>query len=597
MVDKRGPTAGGHHHVKNLKQQKSCRRLVAEMVELVEENDHDSLAFLARNCGVPPQLRHVVWPILLKYHPMCISPNIVSNVVAWDPTANSYRLVESERNHKGDTSPEDLEAAIMHDLRKYFHSRSNGNGNGYTTTSSSEVSTISSMDTSLLTAEDELEVLEALKRAVLRFLDKWSQIFKYESGLAWIATGLAEWVPVQDNGLDDEGPVVLNGKKHSHSHTPPFPHPSGANSLCVTPTIGNSQNNLCLSYLYKEYPLPRPLRHRLPKEPPFAFEQIFERLALVILHCPDSILAQKQLALQSNSKGPLTNYFPIISGGDLTYQTQVFFKVFSSILPELYQPFTEESVLQSSNKRSSWLYWWVKCSGARALQRQDRARLWDILLGWRPPPDMDSINFYLNYNTKKFDHLYKAPSSKHREFLNSIAKSDPFWFPDLNPIPLGTAKYKFDYEVLKKILLDNRDGRSSDDQLTMKDTRDDGICYSLIDPHMQIIFVYIAILQYNEFKLLEFEETETSEYLNNVPMLSKADDICYRKLYEPESLADIANSGSQEDLHKRPGSSNMLIEVGNDAKASHSFNDLLNMAGDIWRKWLWSELEDSSLYG
>lgn len=592
MVDKKGSMASGHHHhVKNLKQQQRNRMLVAEMVDLVEENDHDSLAFLARNCGVPPQLRHIVWPILLKYHPMCISPNIVSNVATWDPTANSYRLVDSERGHKGDSSPEDSEALIMHDLRKYFHSRSNGNVNGYATTSSSEVSTLSSMDTSLLTAEDELEVLEELKMAVIRFLEKWGQIFKYESGLAWIATGLAEWVPVMESSLD-EGPVVLNGKKHSHSHTPPFSHPSGANSLCVTPTTATAHNHLCVSYLYKEYPLPRSLRCKLPREPPFAFDQIFERLALVILHCPDSILAQKQLAFHSNSKESLSNYFPIISGGDLSYQTQVFFRVFSSILPELYQPFTEESVLQSSNKRSSWLYWWIKCSGARALQRQDRARLWDILLGWRPEPNMNCINFYLNYNTKKFDHLYKRPSNKHLDFLKSVAKNDPFWFPDLDSIPLGSAKYKFDYEVLKKILLNNCNGNNADDQTN---TSEDGISYSLIDPHLQLVFVYVAILQYNEFKLLEFEETEISEYLNNVPMLSKADDLCYRKLYELDSLADCPSSGSQEDLHKRPGSSNMLIEVGNDAKASHSFNDLLNMAGDIWRKWLWNELEDSSL--
>lgn len=594
MVDKKGPMSGGHHHVKYVKQQQRFRRLVSEMVQLIEENDHDSLAFLARNCGVPPQLRHVVWPILLKYHPMCISPNITSNVVTWDSSTHTYRLVEGKKAGRGDRSPEDLEALIVHDLRKYLHSRNNGTGNGYATTSSSEVSTICSMDTSVLTAEDELEVVEALKQAVLRFLDKWGRVFKYESGLAWIASGLAEWVPVAEGGLDD-GPVVLNGKKHTHSHAPPYTHTSGSSSLSATPTIAAAANNLCVSYLYKEYPLPRELRRRLPKVPPFAFDQTFERLALVILHTPDSVLAQRQLVFQSNSKESLSNYFPIISGGDLSFQTQVFFRVFSSILPELYQPFTEESVLQSSNKRSSWLYWWAKCSGARALQRQDRARLWDILLGWRPKPNMNCINFYLNYNTKKFDHLYKMPSSKHLEYLTSVARSDPFWFPDLDSIPLGTTKYKFDYEVLKKILLNNRQGDHPEEQ-SQTDEGCDGIPYSLIDPHLQLVFVYVAILQYSESKLLEFEETEISEYLNNVPMLSRADDVCYRRLYEVESLFESSTgSGSQEDLHKRPGSSNMLIEMGNDAKASHSFDDLLNMAGDIWRKWLWNELEDSSL--
>lgn len=586
--------SSSHHHLKHLKHQQRNRRLIETIVELIEENDHDSLAFIARNGGIPPQLRHIVWPILLKYHPMCISPNIVSNVVTWDQQCRSYSLAQGKRE---ETTQEDLESLILHDLRKYFHSRSNGNATGYNT-SSSEVSTVSSMDISLLTLEDESVVLHSLKRAILKFLQKWSKIFKYESGLAWIATGLAEWVPVQEFSLDPEGPVVLTGKKHSHSHISPFTHSHNSGTpMSATPTAAASQNaNVCVSHLFKEYPLPMSLRSRLPSEPVFPFDQIFERLALVILHCPDTILAQKQISFQHSSKeSHLTNYFPVISGGDLPYQTQLLFKVFSTILPELYQPLTEESVLQTSHKRSSWLYWWIKCSGARALQKQDRARLWDILLGWRPEPNMDSINFFLNYNTKKFDHLYRNRFGKHADFLKSMAKNDPFWFPDLDLIPMGTRNYKFDYEVLKEILRRNRYGQNVEDQTSSDELQSDKIPPSLVDPHIQLLFIYVAILQYNEFKLLEFEETEISEFFNNAPMLSKADDICYRKLYDLTTLSDSNSSGSQEDLHKRPNSSNMLIEVGNDAKASHSFDDLLSMAGDIWRRWLWKELEESSI--
>lgn len=146
-----------------------------------------------------------------------------------------------------------------------------------------------------------------------------------------------------------------------------------------------------LSYLYKEYTLPFELRSKLPTTPIFTFDALFERLALVILHCPDTILAHKQLkndsSASSTSKTNMnfnTNYFPIISGGDVSFQTQVFFKVFSSILPELYQPLTEESSLQPSSSRNSWIYWWLKCSGSKALQRQDRGRVWALAAWWRP---------------------------------------------------------------------------------------------------------------------------------------------------------------------------------------------------------------------
>ena len=104
----------------------------------------------------------------------------------------------------------------------------------------------------------------------------------------------------------------------------------------------------------------------------------------------------------------------------------------------------------------------------------------------------------------------------------------------------------------------------------------------------------MAILQFNEFKLLEFEETEIAEFLNNVPMLSKADDTAFKKLFDTGSTLD--NVVLHDEASKRPSSSSnnhMLIEVGSDGKSSHSFNDLMKMAGDIWRKWLWRELEEN----
>lgn len=608
------------HHGKHLKQQQRNRKLVETVIDLVNCNDHNSLAFIARNVGIPPQLRHAVWPILLKYHPMCISPNILSNVFAWDIKEKAYFFIEGGNN---ENKKEDLERIVMNDLKKFFHLRNSNGSNSNSSnknnanthnTSSSEVSTISSMEFNSLSLDDELEILELLKSAILKFLNKWSKVFKYESGLSWIATGLAEWVPVNrgsaaeypDNNdnfnnefddfgydNDDEGPIILNGKKHTHSQ----PH----NSTFPLNNLGPTHSNTCLSYLYKEYPLPRYLRSKLPKVSPFPFSELYERLVLVILHCPDTVLAQKQLKKESpsetnNSNGSaMLNYFPVLSGGDLSFQTQVFFKVFSTILPELYQPFTEESVLQPSSKRTSWLYWWIKCSGARALQRQDRGRLWDILLGWRPEPNMDSINFFLDYNTKKFDHFYHSTPIMHGEFLKSLTKNDPFWFPDLDTIPMGSANFKFDYNIFKEMLKRNQYDQSQDETARSDDNSENKISFSLIDPHMQLLFIYIAILQYNEFKLLEFEETETSEFLNHVPMLSKADDMSYRKLYELGNVTDSSGTNSQEDLQKRPNSSNMMIEVGNDAKASHSFDDLLDMAGDIWRKWLWNELQDSSI--
>ncbi|CAI4063348.1 Oca5p SKDI_08G0130 [Saccharomyces kudriavzevii IFO 1802] len=677
MHDKKSPMANSHY-LKNLKQQFRNKNLIETTIHLVNCNDHDSLAFLARTYGIPPQLRHVVWPILLKYHPMCISPNIASNTISWDPITNDFILNDpflnsktssdkQDRDDEKNVLPYDIESVILHDLKKYFHSRSNPAGsssNANTTNiatptpgSSSDSSTISSMEVLSPSLDFEFQIIETLKNAIVKFLLKWSKIFKYESGLAWIALGLAEWYPIYPyettspfnetrSFYDADDYIVLSGRKHAHLSTSTSannnPHVNtNNNSTNITSGMHNLSINTntslhnspyishTLSYLYREYPLPFELRSKLPIAPIFSFNALFERLALVILHCPDTILAHKQLKNDSNTSSSSkanpnfnTNYFPIISGGDLSFQTQVFFKVFSSILPELYQPLTEESSLQPSSPRSSWIYWWLKCSGSKALQRQDRGRVWDLLLGWRPKPNMNTINFFLNYNDKQMDHLYHdSPQCDNEQYWMkdwiALYNNDPFWFPDLDSMELGSKKFPYDYMVFKELLLRNKYGGTQDKTQTNDTTppTDSGsnedkselkLPFSSIDPHMQLIFIFIAILQFNEFKLLEFEEVEISEFLNNLPLLTKFDDSSYRKLYEntESSVTSLPSSPTTSTMASLQSNSNssahisnhhMLIEVGNDAKASHCFDDLLNMAGDIWRKWLWRELEESSI--
>lgn len=294
----------------------------------------------------------------------------------------------------------------------------------------------------------------------------------------------------------------------------------------------------------------------------------------------------------------------------MSFRSQLFFKVFSVILPELYQPVSDEEALRPS-KKTNWMYWWFKCSGARVFHKQDRARIWDTFLGWRPHPK--SLNFYLNYNTKLFGHLYstRSSSSLDDEFFHKICKygHDAFWFPDLDSMSLGSQDLRCDFQVFSELVRRNKYG-TSDEELEIgpkcvnsnrvKLKRGTDIPFSLLDPHNQLVFIYMAILQQHEFKLLEFEEAEISEFFINVPPLSRADDHSYKKLYESdvESRSISSSETDVEDIIKRPGSSNstshMVIEVGDDDKASNSFDELYNMAGDIWRKWIWRELEDNA---
>ncbi|SCU84855.1 LAFA_0D12420g1_1 [Lachancea sp. 'fantastica'] len=553
-----------HIHWRNEKRKIWQRELVSKVVALLRAEDHDSLALIARTTGIPPQLRKNVWPVLLKYHPMVISPNIMSNTLVWDSQNQNWRYHPETRNS------EEIEHLIVHDLSKYFHRRGPAGNKNHITNSGSS-SQFANEPTTL--SNEELRSIECLKSCICQFLKKWSQFFKYESGLAWIALALAEWYPF------DACNSILPGKRHG----PPV-------------------------NLYDEYYLPEHIRNQIPDRVEFTFNDLYERLVLVILHSPDVPKAER---LAENESDVTSQYYPVISGGDLAFQCQLFFKVFSIVLPELYQPVSDEESLRPS-KKTNWMYWWFKCSGARALHKQDRGRIWDTFLGWRPHPR--SLNFYLNYNNKIFGHLYSQTTSPNldSEFLNKICKygHDAFWFPDLEVLHLGSSELKCDFQVLSELVRRNKYG-SSDDELEIATKSNSeapspesqagvSIPFSLLDPHIQLVFIYMAILQQHEFKLLEFEESEISEFFNNVPSLSRADDHNYRNLYgnDLDSRSVSSSEAESEDFSKRPQSNSstphMLIEVGDDDKTANTFDELYNLAGDTWRKWVWRELEDNA---
>lgn len=97
----------GHHMHQYKKLQnyedsmKFKRNIINEVIQLIKEKDHNSLAYIARTCGIPPQLRHLVWPIMLKYHPFVISPNIMTNTL-------EFNIHHDEINNKDEhDSPND----------------------------------------------------------------------------------------------------------------------------------------------------------------------------------------------------------------------------------------------------------------------------------------------------------------------------------------------------------------------------------------------------------------------------------------------------------------------------------------------------------
>ncbi|GME71356.1 unnamed protein product [Ambrosiozyma monospora] len=182
---KTSPNLNKPHHNHKSKRFKG-KPIITEVPELLElctqfiaSKNVTGLAMIARQRGLPPALRYKIWPILLKYHPFVQSPFIEPDEEDEDDDQDDEE--EDENGHK--KIPIDQ---IKFDLRKYLR-----NAERY------KPKVLTSELKDLFEIQDK--IFEVILNAIVKFLKKWGTIVNYNSGLAWIALGLAEWVPPLPN--------------------------------------------------------------------------------------------------------------------------------------------------------------------------------------------------------------------------------------------------------------------------------------------------------------------------------------------------------------------------------------------------------------
>ncbi|GMG19636.1 unnamed protein product [Ambrosiozyma monospora] len=303
------PNKPHHNHKSKRFKGKPIITEVPELLELctqfIASKNVTGLAMIARQRGLPPALRYKIWPILLKYHPFVQSPFIEPDEEDEDDDEDNE---EDENGRK--RIPIDQ---IKFDLRKYLR-----NAERY------KPKVLTSELKDLFEIQDK--IFEVILNAIVKFLKKWGTIVNYNSGLTWIALGLAEWVPPLPNsqfvlcGKDD---VAKNGTKlrnvyDSYFEKMEYTNGSGEycsslnsassfNSAINTPsqlstspnsvhsynTTSNSSSSAAASTnsSSNDYSLDS---SSYPFKP-MSFAEVFERMVLVILHVPDpSKLRQKQ---------------------------------------------------------------------------------------------------------------------------------------------------------------------------------------------------------------------------------------------------------------------------------------------------------------
>lgn len=504
------------------------KELLAQLQIYIKERNHHGLALFARQKGIPPFLRFKVWAILLKHHPFVVSPFIQPDNMEKESPAADQ---DSEDAHLH------LKHKIRKDLRRYMH--------GIAYLSSEEP-----------LSKTELQLFDILENSVFKFVLKWGKIIKYDSALTWIALGLAEWFPPIPHT-----PWVLLGRAvSSEEHS------------CV--------GSVLLEYsqyieIIPELDLDIHLLLADESTSSLTYPEAYERLALVLMHSPEG--ANKRTHNGSSTKIDKST-LPLV-GGTIEERVSFFIYVFQKLLPELSDHFQEEQILNKFGLHDDeWVLWWLKYCGSKVWSRVDRGRIWDLMLGWRPKSkkaELDS-NYY----------VHKLNTSD--EIIEALGP-DAFWSVDYEEdVPRDLTRNDSFKDLMSGLHIDNADKRSSTystPSLTTSNsllTPNSEVCPELpraaipfckLDPHMELLFVSLSLIKAKENTLLELDQHEIRTYLSRLPAKSSKLSDKYKQY--------------QEQKDKEKGF------VNNDHGLMYDYMDkIIHEAGELWRKWLWSELND-----
>ncbi|CUM66952.1 uncharacterized protein PRCAT00004638001 [Priceomyces carsonii] len=502
----------------------------------LENKNHHGLALISRQKGLPPFLRFRIWPILLKYHPFVINPFL-------QPDSDAINKSDSESSTGSDSSTasspgieeDEIKIKIRKDLGKYVQRLRHS--------SSFELSDI------------ESQIFEILQQSILKFTLKWNRIIKYDEALTWIALNLAEWFPPIVNT-----PWVLVGRDN-------------ANNKRFVKSLFDDYSN----YIESISGLNSSLNSLLEdtSNTKMSFHDVYERLVLVILHSPE------ERNKESSTSNKIDKTILPISGGTIEDRVSFFIYCLRKLLPELSKLFQEEQILNKfGNNDDEWLIWWLKYCGAKVWSKFDRGRIWDLLLGWRlknPKRDMEYYNDKLDMDKELLNKLgpdvfwsvSDEDETDQKSKLNERSKSFKDLINGLSDLDTNQLNYlSTPSSKLKNWNLDN--------------SLDDNVPFAKLDPQIELIFVSLALLRSKENTLVDLDQHEIRQYLSRLPSNS------YKYKQNKKNY--------DSPMKRQPHSTQSSTLISNDSSNNHKvdfMDNIINEAGELWRKFFWLELQDS----
>ncbi|KAG5360997.1 Oxidant-induced cell-cycle arrest protein 5 [Yarrowia sp. B02] len=458
-------------------------RLVELCEEYLANRNIDALAKIARQRGLPPHLRQKAWPMLLAEHPYVLEPNVGLPEPRRRPNGKSAEQCKSEteipiRRLKGDLSrlQRKLKSQKMNKLElQYKQLQSNPSSHVSTTLSARStplsISPVSAASEGSLTMDHLNQVVvseshdaqrfDIYEDAIESFLTKYH--VKYESGLVWVAAALAEcvdplecdnWIQVYEHFL-----LVL-------LHTPQ--RDIGINEI---------EDRFSGKNYYSDGVTSEPFC-----ENPSTNGAAAAAAAAAAAQAAASAEEGSQPKTAPLSTSPSTPASQKIASHVLTDSISLFLSGFRRGLPELSAHFDEEDVLASIGGGDEWLIWWIKWMGAKTWNSSDRARVWDMYLGWKRVSDSQCQKNIAEEAAAAAANGAPAPASPSSDASESDIGMDPFWSP----------------MKLDRVQEPN------------------------LPPRIQHLFICLAMIKAKKNTLLELEQSEIREYLSR---LGKSKDI------------------------------------------------------------------------
>lgn len=561
--------------------------------EYLNTKNHHGLALIARQKGIPPFLRFKVWPILLKYHPFVLDPFIqpdneiinetsdVESTSSKETSSSSSKgylsqsesdyEVRSESRKESDASTE-IEKKIKKDIARYIQ----------------RLYYLKSHDLTPV----EKEIIQTLESAVLKFTLKWSKIIKYDTSLSWMALNLAEWFPPIP-----KTPWVLVGRDQSQKGSSLIASvvDDYSNYIDHIPGLDNYLDEL----IYKNETISN-----------MKFQDVYERLVLVLLHCPEpesKVGTETETAPNKNDQkderkqSKMNKTTLPITGGTIEQRVSFFIFCLRKLLPELAQHFHEEQILTKFGcLDDEWLIWWLKFCGTKVWSKHDRGRIWDFLLGWRLKNPKRSFNYYyekLNYVNRNTlqklgpDVFWTVGSSENEQTSTIDLRRNSFrdLITELNN-ELHISKSDF--------LLTSATPLSANESKENVSGPNLSIPFSRIDPHIALIFISISLLKSKENTLVELDQHEIRQFLSRLPSKSyKYNQKSRKRSSQTFNSSSNSRTASPPLLpNEEAPTSNIIIsnDMRNDKHKINFIDNIISEAGELWRKWLWSEFVEDS---